>query len=123
VSIDPGRPGFRTLLDWLEGRLDAVRAERVTVQVAEADERTLRTVDWLRGFLTTARELPLEEPPPIVRQSLKQYFARWSRAQAVPGQMPHLVYVELLLDSRQDVPLAGVRPAAGDDTIGLVCTA
>ena len=82
MSIYPGRPGFRTLLDWLEGRLDADRAERVAAQVAEADERTLGTVDWLRAFLTTARELPLAEPPPIVRQRLRQYFARWSRAQA-----------------------------------------
>jgi hypothetical protein len=88
VSIDAGRPDFRTLLDWLEGRLDADRAERVAAQVAEADERTLRTVDWLRGFLTTARELPLEEPPPIVRQNLRQYFARWSRAQAALGEYP-----------------------------------
>jgi hypothetical protein len=82
VSIDPARPGFRALLDWLEGRLDADRAERVAAQVAEADERILRTVDWLRGFLIAARELPLEEPPPIVRQRLKQHFARWSRGHA-----------------------------------------
>ena len=82
MSIAAGRPDFRTLLDWLEGRLDADRASRVAGQVAEADERTLRTVDWLRAFLTAARELPLEEPPPIVRQRLKRYFARWSRARA-----------------------------------------
>jgi hypothetical protein len=83
VSADPaGRPDFRTLLDWLESRLETDRAERVAAQVAEADEQTLRAVEWLRGFLITARELPLEEPPPIVRQSLKQYFARWSRAPA-----------------------------------------
>ena len=86
MSMDPGRPDFRTLLDWLEGRLDADQAARVAAQVAAADERTLRTVDWLRGFLTTARELPLEEPPPIVRQSLKRYFARWSRTEAVLGR-------------------------------------
>jgi hypothetical protein len=82
VSADPAWPDVRTLLDWLEGRLDPDRAERVAAQVADADERTLRTVQWLRGFLATARELPLEEPPPMVRQSLKQYFARWSRAPA-----------------------------------------
>lgn len=82
MSISPGRPDFRTLLDWLEGRLDTDRAEWVAAQVAEADELVLRTVDWLRGFLATARELPLEEPPPIVRQHLRQYFACWSRARA-----------------------------------------
>lgn len=86
MSMDPGRPDFRTLLDWLEGRLDADQAARVGAQVAAADERTRHTVDWLRGFLTAARELPLEEPPPIVRQSLKRYFARWSRTEAVLGR-------------------------------------
>lgn len=80
MSTDPARPDFRTLLDWLEGRLDTDRAEQVAAAVAEADEQTLRTVEWLRGFLSTARELPLEAPPPIVRQSLQQYFANWSRA-------------------------------------------
>ena len=82
MNIDPGRPGFRALLDWLEGRLDADRADRVAAQVAEADERIFRTLDWLRGFLTTARELPLEEPPPIVRQRLRGHFAHWSRGRA-----------------------------------------
>ncbi len=82
MNIDPGRPGFRVLLDWLEGRLDADRAERIAAQVTEADERIVRTVDWLRGFLTTARDLPLEEPPPVVRQRLKQHFSRWSRGRA-----------------------------------------
>lgn len=119
MSIDPGRAGFRMLLDWLEGRLDADRAERVAAQVAEADERTLCTVDWLRGFLTTARELPLEEPPPIVRQSLKQYFARWSRIQAVLRR----VHVEPLFDNRRDAALAGVDAATDDDAIDLVYTA
>ena len=122
MSIDPGRPDFRTLLDWLEGRLDADGAERVAAQVAEADERTLRTVDWLRGFLTTARELPLEEPPPIVRQNLKQYFARWSRAQAVLAQKPRSVHAGLLSGRRQDVALAGVA-TGDDDAIHLLHTA
>jgi hypothetical protein len=124
VSVDPGRPDFRTLLDWLEGRLDADRADRVAAQVAGADERTLRTVNWLRGFLTTARKLPLAEPPPIVRQNLKQYFARWSRAQPAPGQVLRRVHLEPLFDSRHDVGLAGVRAATGDDdAIHLVYSA
>jgi hypothetical protein len=78
----------RTLLDWLDGRLDADAAERVAVWVAGGDERTVRTVEWLRGFLATARLLPLEEPPPSVRQGLRVYFARWSRARGVAGQQP-----------------------------------
>lgn len=124
MSVDPDRPDFATLLDWLEGRLEPQAAERVAARVAEADERTRRTVDWLRGFLRTAEALPLHEPPPIVRQSLTQYFARWSRARAELHHEPREVHVQLLFDSRQDLALAGVRSGAADDeTVHLVYTA
>ena len=124
MSTDPDRPEFGMLLDWLEGRLDPDTASRVATQVAEADRRTHRTVDWLRGFLVTARTLPLHEPPPIVRQSLMQYFARWSRAQAELGQEPREVQAQLLFDSRQDLAPAGVRAGSGgDDAVHLAYTA
>lgn len=113
MSQDPGRPDLRTILDWLEGRMDPNRASQVAGQVARADERTQATVEWLRGFLMTARALPLHEPPPIVRQNLRQHFARWSRAQAELGQKPRVIWARLLFDSRQDLALAGVRAGAG----------
>jgi hypothetical protein len=120
VSADTGRPDFATLLDWLEDRLDPDAAVRVAAQVAQADQRTLRTLDWLRGFLTTARTLPLHEPPPIVRQSLSQHFARWSRAQAELDQQPRQIRVHLLFDSRQDLAMAGVRAGCdADDAVHL----
>lgn len=115
MSADPDRPDFSTLLDWLDGRLDPAVAERIAAQVAECDERTRRTVDWLRGFLSTAQALPLYEPPPIVRQNLDQYFARWSRARAELGQQPRDVHLRLLFDSRRDVAMAGVRAGTSDD--------
>lgn len=114
MSTDPDGPEFATLLDWLEGRLDPDTAGRVAAQVAVAGERTQRTVDWLRGFLDTARALPLHEPPPIVQQNLNQYFARWSRARAELDQRPREVRARLLFDSRRDVALAGVRAGAHD---------
>lgn len=124
MSTDPGRLGFGKLLDWLEGRLDPGTAEQVAAQAAGGDERTRRTVEWLRGFLATARALPLQEPPPIVRQSLEQYFGRWSRAQAELGQQPRAVHARLLFDSRQDLALAGVRAGAcEDDAFHLAYTA
>jgi hypothetical protein len=124
VSTDPGRPDFGILLDWLEGRLDPRAAEQVAAQVAHADERTRRTVDWLRGFLATAGQLPLHEPPPIVRQSLSQYFARWSRARAELDRKPREVRARVLFDSRQDLAPAGVRAVASDeDAFHLAYTA
>jgi hypothetical protein len=117
-------PDFETLVDWLEGRLDPRTAEQVAAQVADGDERTRCTVDWLRGFLATAHALPLHEPPPIVRQSLQQHFERWSRAKAELGQQPRVVHTRLLFDSRQDLALAGVRAGAGEDgTFHLAYTA
>ena len=124
MSAAPERPGFEMLLDWLEGRLDQDTAGRVAAYVDQADEDTRRTVDWLRGFLATARELPLHEPPPIVRQSLAQYFARWSRARAELDQPARDVHARLLFDSRHDLPLAGVRAGTSDDdAVHLVYTA
>jgi hypothetical protein len=124
VSTDPQRPDFEMLLDWLEGRLDPGTAGQVTAYVARADERTRRTVEWLRGFLATAGTLPLHEPPPIVRQRLTQHFARWSRARAELDQPPRDVHARLLFDSRHDLPLAGVRAGIGDDdAVHLVYTA
>jgi hypothetical protein len=111
------RSDFGMLLDWLEGRLDPATAEQVAAHVAEADERTRRTVDWLRGFLATARALPLHEPPPVVRQSLNQYFARWSRARAELHRAPRELHAQLLFDSRQDLALTGVRAGPGDDDV------
>ena len=117
MSTDPDRPDFGMLIDWLEGRLDPSAAEQVAAQVAGADERTRRTAEWLRGLLETARAVPLHEPPPIMEQSLIQYFSRWRRARAQPAYRPCDVYVRLLLDSRQGLVPAGVRGDASDDDV------
>jgi hypothetical protein len=115
MSEDPDWSDLGTLLDWLEGRLDPATAGRVAARVAVADEQTRGTVDWLRGFLETARALPLHEPPPIVRQSLNQYFDSWHRARAELDRRPREIRARLLFDSRQDLALAGVRSGAADD--------
>ena len=115
MSAQENGPDFATLLDWVEGRLAPDAAKRVAAQVADADEGIRRTADWLREFLAAARALPLHQPPPIVRQSLTQYFARWSRATAALDQRAREVPVRLLFDSRQDLALAGVRAGASDE--------
>ena len=104
---------FATLLDWLEGRLDAAEAASVSARVVDGDRRTKATVHWLQGFLATARAFPAPEPPPIIRQNLRQHFLRWSKAQAALRVRPDLVDASLLFDSRQDLALAGFR--GGED--------
>jgi hypothetical protein len=105
----PSGPSFATLLDWLEGRLDAAEASQVSARVADGDSRTRTAVHWLQGFLATARAFPAPEPPPIIRQNLRQHFVRWSKAQAVMRAHPDPVDANLLFDSRQDLALAGFR--------------
>ena len=123
MSADQGQPGFALLLDWLEGRLEPAEAAEVAALVDRADARTQGLVDWLRGFLAAARALPLHQPPPIVRQSLAQYFARWSRARAELDQQPRLVHARLLFDSRQDLAATGVRAGVDcGETVHLAYT-
>ncbi len=106
-----GRPDVATLLDWIEGRLGDEESAAVAEQMADADERTWGTVDWLRGFLGTAAALPLHDPPPVVRQNLNQHFARWRQARAVLEQTARIFSASLTFDSRRDLDMAGARAA------------
>lgn len=74
------RPDFGTLVDWIESRLDAESAARVSEAVAAGDPRTTAAVAWLRAFMDVAsmdaaRMEPPDRPPPIVRQNLLRHFA------------------------------------------------
>lgn len=108
------QPSFATLLDWLEGRLDTDQRAQVSARVAAGDGRTQSAVGWLRSFLGLAQAFPAPEPPPIVRQNLRQHFLRWHKAQEALRAGPLLVEGALLFDSRQDLALVGVR--GGDET-------
>ncbi len=119
MTQDDRRPSFELLADWIDGRLDGPAAEAIERAVAD-DERTAASVAWLREFVDTAGELPLHEPPPIVRQWLGQHFARWHEARAALRRAPVELPASLLFDSRVDVVLAGVRAGdTQDDTFHL----
>lgn len=119
MTQDHQRPSFGLLADWIDGRLDGPAAEAVERAVAD-DERTAASVAWLREFVGTAGELPLHEPPPIVRQWLRQHFARWHEARAALQRAPVELSASLRFDSRVDVVLAGVRAGdTQDDTFHL----
>jgi hypothetical protein len=105
------QPDFAILLDWVDGRLEPGVAAEVARQVAVADSGTRGTVEWLRRFRATAQALPLHDPPPVIRQNLVQYFARWSRARSLLEQGPVELRGILLFDSRRDVAMSSVRAA------------
>jgi hypothetical protein len=114
------RPTFAMLCDWLEGRLDEDTANSVAAAVETDDEGRLRpSVEWLQGFLTVGRELPLHTPPPIVRQRLQQHFTRWSKAREAMNAPPLFVTADLLFDSRKDLVGAGLRTAGIQPAVHL----
>lgn len=114
TSNGPARPTFRQLLDWVEGRLDPRAAASLEEQVADADDETHRTITWIRSFLEQSRHQPLEGPPPIVRQRLRQAFA----GRAGAAQEVERLAAELTFDSRLGPELVGVRAAPGDEEYG-----
>ena len=123
MSAIDGASEWETLLDWLEGRLDPVTADRVAAEVECGDERLRATVDWLQSFLKVARDVPLADPPPLVRQRLSQHFARWKRARAVLAeQQSRVVHARLLFDSRKDMALTNVRAADVEAAVHLAFT-
>lgn len=120
MTGDTTPPSFATLVDWVDGRLPPSRAAAVADQVAAGDEQIQGAVRWLRRFIGTATSVPMHDPPPIVRQRLRQHFADWSAARAALDRPPQVLSAALVFDSRRDIALAGVRAGdAEDETIHL----
>jgi hypothetical protein len=116
------RPSFAELANWTEGKLNDASSARVTRAVADAVERgdaaTVATVRFLTRFHDTASTMPLQDAPPIIRQSLQQQFDRWAAAQSGRAGPPIELTAHLVHDSRRDLDLVGLR--AGDDSDRIV---
>lgn len=114
---------FPLIVDWVEGRLDPTTAVGVSEAVTAGDHQTVAAVEWLREFHQLARAMPLHQPPPIIRQNLSRYFARWSKARATLDQPRLELNASLLFDSRLDLAPVGVRgPADSDECVHLAYT-
>ncbi len=101
-------PTFTQLLDWVDGRLDADRADAVAAHVASSAEAT-STVAWIRSFREAGSAMPLQTPPEALRTSLRDVFRRHSTIP--PGTGP---VRELTGDPRPLRVAAGARSADGD---------
>lgn len=118
--IDYQRMDFGALADWIEGRMDRETSAQVTAAVESNDPILFRRLSWLHKFLDTAEAMPLISPPLIVRQKLRQHFARWSGAQPRPEASRPIYQARLIYDSRSDRTLESVRgPWIDDETIHL----
>lgn len=104
---------FEQLLDWVEGRLSPVEADRVEQQVSVADPSIQEQVKWLRAFIRLSDTVALLPPPPPVRTFLTQRFAEYAEARRQPGFFRRLAAV-LSFDSALHPASVGVRAGAGD---------
>ena len=105
---DPS-PDFEVLVEWVEGRLDAETSAEVSEAVMAGDLEATASVEWLQEFLVVADAMPLHKPPPVIRQNLLRYFARWSQARATLDHPRLELNARLLFDSRMDLAPVGVR--------------
>jgi hypothetical protein len=103
------QPSFTALLDWLEGRLDAVQAAEVEAAAGRGNAETAARVQWLRSFLAGRSDRMLEAPPLDVRLRLRRAFDEWAGMDASRFMPARQCY-----DSRTAPQLAGVRSAAAD---------
>ncbi|MEL7155692.1 MAG: hypothetical protein AAFN30_03730 [Actinomycetota bacterium] len=98
-------PTFRQLVDWVEGRLTRSDAAAVASAVETGGDDIKRTTAWIREFIRFGKDNHLPQPPPLVRQRLRQSFER-HHGRAAPRRRER---AELMFDSRDDAVVAGVR--------------
>ncbi len=87
--------------DWIDERLDADTAGQLTAALAY-DDALVADVEWVRGLARAAADHPLIEPPPVLRQRLRQNYHRWTRDHAGSGDRVMELPTTLIFDSRRD---------------------
>jgi len=112
VSDDPGAHDFAELLDWIEGRLAPTEAALVADRVRRGGDEARATVEWLRSFVLFARDNTIPEPPPMLRQRLRQSFEdHFGRGRPLVRYLATQSF-----DSRSEPTLVGVRGGDDDET-------
>lgn len=112
MTDDHGEQDFVRLLDWIEGRLGPDEAAAVAKQVMRGDPELRATVEWLRSFIRFAEANPVPEPPPLLRQRLRQSFEEhFGRGRPLVRYLATQSF-----DSRSEPTLVGVRGGCDDET-------
>ena len=98
--------------DWVEGRLAPDLAARAA-ELASSDPDFRAEVAFVHMIIAAGRDLPLVEPPPVLRQRLRQSFQDWHRSPASRASRLLEVVAALVFDSRRQQLGLAVR-GAGD---------
>ena len=108
------------IMDWVAGRADP-DVEREVIEASRRDSDMVNDVNWATKLHRSATELPLIDPPPLLRQRLRQQFSRWVNAQDLPEPSVLGLSLTLVFDSRRDRLAVGMRGAGSDGgTLHLV---
>lgn len=114
-----GRLGI--VVDWVFGRLPDPHVGQELTETALRDPGLRAEIEWATRLHLVARSLPLADPPPLLRQRLRQQFLGWSAVQGLPAPTALELDASLVFDSRQDRLAVGVRGDHGvDEPIHLV---
>ena len=105
------------IADWLRGRLGDDEASRLTS--ALADQPTLSDdVEWVSRFLSVADFMPMPEPPPVLRQRLRQDFRSRFQGSMTTRRPLMIVHAIPAYDSRTESgAMIGLRGGSGDDDL------
>lgn len=105
MTSDPATPGPEEILDWLEGRSDPERAQAIEAALAQPGSPARTFAEWAREFYRLSVQLPLIEPPPVVRQRLRRMHA----VRSGRGRPTKRLVARLDIDSREPDALVAVR--------------
>lgn len=100
MTTSEPRPPRTLAADWVEGRLSARDAERAA-ELARSDPDFRAEADFVRAVVAAGQVLPLVEPPPVLRQRLRQSFQQWHRAPASRTSLLLEVVASLVFDSHR----------------------
>lgn len=101
------------IMDWLRGRAANIDDVYELFEEARHDPDLRADIEWALRLHQGASDLPLVDPPPLLRQKLRQQFRSWTSAREPSGVSVSEYAAELVFDSRQDRLVAGMR---GSDT-------
>ena len=102
---------FERLVNWIEGRLSREETAVITSQIAQADEDTKETIEWIRKFHHVHEKVAFVAPPSEMHTVLQQRFEQYAQGRRPLTLFQRLV-ATLTFDSHQQLGLVGARGTA-----------
>lgn len=112
MSDQQAEPTFDQLIDWLDDRLPADQAARLSERVAAGGPELARTVAWLRAYLAAAGRIHFKTSPAL-QTRLATLFADHKRQRPLAA-MIHRYIAEMVADSGVGLNPAGLRGASDE---------